>query len=285
MRNFEKTMRAIEYVEENLYEKLNLHNIAGAINSSPYHLHRIFSTTTGLTIHNYLRRRQLTEAARMLYSSDESILGIAFSAGYESQQAFNRIFKVMYKCSPDIFRKNRMFYPLQLRFDFKENYSCSVRLNPSWNIVYAQKDDIPAWMNLVKHVIDGYPYFDEEQYLNVVKGYILRKQAWIAKDGNTIAGNILLSYDTGRIDFIGVHPLYRRTNLHAALLNKAICELRNQEKEVSITTYREGDKADTGYRSAIQLFGFTEAELLIEFGYPTQKFIYTNNVKAGNPDE
>ncbi len=45
-------------------------------------------------------------------------------------------------------------------------------------------------------------------------------------------------------------------------------------KEVSITTYREGDKADIGHRKEIMELGFAEAELLVEFGYPTQRFVY-----------
>ena len=51
-------------------------------------------------------------------------------------------------------------------------------------------------------------------------------------------------------------------------------ELLNRKEEVSITTYRDGDMADTGYRKTIQTFGFTESELLFEFGYPTQKFLF-----------
>ena len=34
-----------------------------------------------------------------------------------------------------------------------------------------------------------------------------------------------------------------------------------------------GDKADTGYRKEIKGLGFAEAELLVEYGYPTQRFI------------
>jgi hypothetical protein len=48
--------------------------------------------------------------------------------------------------------------------------------------------------------------------------------------------------------------------------------------EISITTYRVGDKADTGHRSAIKSLGFAEAELLIEFNYPTQRFILSKEV-------
>lgn len=44
-------------------------------------------------------------------------------------------------------------------------------------------------------------------------------------------------------------------------------------KDISITTFREGDRADTGHRREIKGLGFAEAELLIEYGYPTQRFI------------
>ena len=55
-------------------------------------------------------------------------------------------------------------------------------------------------------------------------------------------------------------------------LSKVMKELL-KGKEISITTYREGDKADTGYRKEIKGLGFAEAELLVEYGYPTQRFI------------
>ena len=40
-----------------------------------------------------------------------------------------------------------------------------------------------------------------------------------------------------------------------------------------MTTYREGDKADTGHRDLLKSLGFAERELLIEYGYPTQRFV------------
>lgn len=49
-------------------------------------------------------------------------------------------------------------------------------------------------------------------------------------------------------------------------MQKALGEIL-KDVSVSITTFREGDKADLGYRK----LGFAEADLLIEFGCPTQK--------------
>ena len=51
-------------------------------------------------------------------------------------------------------------------------------------------------------------------------------------------------------------------------------------REISITTYREGDRADTGQRREIKGLGFAEAELLVEYGYPTQRFVLKEDGNA-----
>jgi ribosomal protein S18 acetylase RimI-like enzyme len=96
--------------------------------------------------------------------------------------------------------------------------------------------------------------------------------------GNLAIGIMMISYNTGSIDFLGIHPLYRKQGVTNALLDKAISELL-EHKHISITTFREGDKADTGYRKALKELGFAEAELLTEFGYPTQKMIIISKKK------
>ena len=85
--NIKNVMAAIDYIESRLHEKLDLETVAGAVHYSKYHLHRMFTGTVGLTIHDYVQRRQLTEAAKLLVLSDKPILEIALSAGYESQQS------------------------------------------------------------------------------------------------------------------------------------------------------------------------------------------------------
>ncbi len=86
--NIINVITAIDYIENNLADKLDLEIVAGAVHYSKYHLHRIFTETVGLTIHDYVQRRKLTEAAKLLIFSDKPIIEIALIAGYESQQAF-----------------------------------------------------------------------------------------------------------------------------------------------------------------------------------------------------
>ena len=89
--------QAIRYIEHNLNNKLELDKVAAALHYSQFHLHRIFTKTVGLTVHEYIQRRQLTEAAKLLAFSQKPILEIALVSGYESQQAFTDVFKAMYK--------------------------------------------------------------------------------------------------------------------------------------------------------------------------------------------
>ena len=92
--------QAIRYIEDHLNDKLELDIVAAALHYSKFHLHRIFTKTIGLTIHDYAQRRQLTEAAKLLVFSQKPIIEIALISGYESQQAFTGIFKAMYKTTP-----------------------------------------------------------------------------------------------------------------------------------------------------------------------------------------
>jgi AraC-like DNA-binding protein len=97
MSYIEKIGAAIEYIEANLNRKLDLNMVAAAVHYSSHHLQRTFSKCLGLTLHDYLQRRQLTEAAKMLVFSKKSIMDVALLSGYESQQAFHGAFISMYK--------------------------------------------------------------------------------------------------------------------------------------------------------------------------------------------
>ena len=83
--------------------------VAEAIHYSKYHLHRLFTDTVGMTIHDYVQRRQLTEAAKLLVFSDQPIIEIALICGYESQQSFSLAFKAMYKSPPAEYAKSGAF--------------------------------------------------------------------------------------------------------------------------------------------------------------------------------
>ena len=239
-----KTVISIEtvigYIEDHLSGKLDLETVATAVNYSKYHLHRIFTKTVGMTMHDYVQRRQLTEAAKLLVFSDKPIIEIAFICGYESQQSFTTAFTAMYKTSPAQYRDKQAFYPLLLRFTLHDKMQ-SAALTKN-DIRLAVMEDIPSWMELLRLVVDGYPVLDETDYLHKLKIFIRNRQALVLKD---------------------------------------YCP----DQDISITTYRKGDRADTGYREELRQLGFAERELLIEFGYPTQRFVFHAKHSETNNDK
>ncbi len=260
----------IDYIENNLDGKIDLETVANEIHYSKYHLHRMFTSTVGMTIHDYVQRRQLTEAAKLLVFSEKPIIEIAFICGYESQQAFSAVFKSMYKIPPAEYRDNCEFYPLQLRFTLHRNTS-KTELTKD-DICIAEKADVSAWMDLMRLVIDGYPVMDEADYLSKLITAIDEKRALVLKDNGVLIGAMAFSSQSGCIDFLGVHPQYRNKGIQKLFL-EALLETYLPNQEICTTTYREGDKADTGYRNLLKQLGFAERELLVEFGYPTQRFV------------
>lgn len=266
----EHVAAAISYIERHLHEKLDLETVAQAACYSKYHLHRMFTESLGMTMHGYIRRRQFTEAARRLVYSGRPIVEIALTAGCESQQTFTAQFKSLYKQTPLEYRQNGFFYPLQLELRLDEGPSA-----PDFTargIAYAVPEDLPGWMRFSALVIDGFPCLEEGAHLKRLGRYIRQRQALLIREGPVIIGAAAFSREAGSIDFLAAHPQYRRCGIEQMLLDYMTRDLF-AGREVSITTFREGDRADTGQRETYRRLGFAAAELLTEFGYPVQRLV------------
>ncbi len=269
-RRLQSVRAVIDFIETHLDGRLNLERTAAAVHYSKYHLHRTFTAVTGMTIHDYAVRRQLTEGARLLAESDRPVLEIALSCGYESQQAFTAAFKEMYKLPPARYRAQGVFYPLQLPLCLEEQGNLAELSGQ--RIRLSKETDIPAWLELARQCVDGYPCLDERDYLRWLRKSIREGQALILKDGDMVLGALGFSRETGNIDFLGIPPQHRKWGI-AELFLRELADRYLPGQEISMTTYREHDRADTGWRAGLKRLGFEEREKLVEFGYPTQRFV------------
>lgn len=269
-RRLQSVRAVIDFIETHLDGRLDLERTAAAVHYSKYHLHRTFTAVTGMTIHDYAVRRQLTEGARLLAESDRPVLEIALSCGYESQQAFTAAFKEMYKLPPARYRAQGVFYPLQLPLCLEEQGNLSELSGQ--RIRLSKETDIPAWLELARQCVDGYPCLDERDYLRWLRKSIREGQALILKDGDMVLGALGFSRETGTIDFLGIPPQHRKWGI-AELFLRELAGRYLPGQEISMTTYREHDRADTGWRAGLKRLGFEEREKLVEFGYPTQRFV------------
>lgn len=97
--------KSIEYIEDNLDKKIELDELAGKVFLSKYHFHRIFHSTVGEPVAEYIRKRRLTEAANELLSTEVKIVDIALKYQFGSQETFTKAFKRIYGIPPREFRR------------------------------------------------------------------------------------------------------------------------------------------------------------------------------------
>ena len=83
---------AITYIEDNLDEALDVHDVAARDYVSAYHFQRIFSALCGMPLGEYIRSRRLTLAAQELIQGMK-VIDAAIKYGYDSPDSFARAFR------------------------------------------------------------------------------------------------------------------------------------------------------------------------------------------------
>ncbi len=121
----EAVKKAIDYIEKYLEEEISLDTISKNIGYSKFHLNRIFTEYTGITMYKYLQNRRLTVAAEKLVKTNKPIIQIAYEAGYDTQQSFSFAFKQIYLYPPKIYRDIGIFLPKQNRISMCCSYISS----------------------------------------------------------------------------------------------------------------------------------------------------------------
>lgn len=137
--------RAIDYIEENLEDDIDLKYAAQLACCSLNSFTNMFLITTGIQVREYIRRRRLSLAALELQNSNEKIIDIALKYGYSSPTAFNRAFQSQHKVSPQYARSRRIplvtypriFLQIKLRGDIK--MKVRIEKMPSFTVVGIKK--------------------------------------------------------------------------------------------------------------------------------------------------
>jgi len=95
------------YVRENrARENFSLDDTAAHFNLNKDYLGKLFKKEMGLAFSGYLNNVRIEEAKRLLRETPESVTTIAFEAGYESLDTFQKSFKRVTGMTPSQYRKN-----------------------------------------------------------------------------------------------------------------------------------------------------------------------------------
>ena len=112
-KSLEKLKLVLEYIHNNYQNPITIDEIAQVTYYSPSHFMKFFKETMGCGFIQYLNDYRLTLAAKLLTTTNYSILDISVQTGFENLSYFNRLFKRKYHRTPTIYRKqNVMKKPL-----------------------------------------------------------------------------------------------------------------------------------------------------------------------------
>ena len=115
--------RSIEYIEQSLFEALDIEDIAAQAALSPFYYQRIFGALCGMTVGEYIRARRMTLAAQELACSDRRVIDIALKYGYDSPDSFAKAFQRFHGITPTQARESgaslRSFAPLHIKISLE----------------------------------------------------------------------------------------------------------------------------------------------------------------------
>ncbi|WP_243644163.1 bifunctional transcriptional activator/DNA repair enzyme AdaA [Paenibacillus pinisoli] len=93
------------YVDHHYMEELDLATLSEICHGSPYHLHRTFKRTTGMTPLAYIQQIRMQHAARLLEETDSPVSRVGELVGIRNTPYFITLFKKTNGCTPAVFRQ------------------------------------------------------------------------------------------------------------------------------------------------------------------------------------
>jgi AraC family transcriptional regulator len=97
--------RIKEFIDAKIEDDLTLCEMAQAVELSTAYFSRMFRKSTSETPHQFLLRRRLERAKKMLCSADERVLDVAVACGFKSQQHFAQVFRHVCRVTPTEYRR------------------------------------------------------------------------------------------------------------------------------------------------------------------------------------
>ncbi len=101
-----KLSEVCTYIEQKLYSRLTVTEIANFFNVSSRRIHQIFNETLHISPKQYISDLKIQKAKQILEKTSMPIIDIADALGYYSAYHFSSTFQRKTGCSPSAYRKN-----------------------------------------------------------------------------------------------------------------------------------------------------------------------------------
>jgi AraC family transcriptional regulator len=100
MELYRRLLRGKDYMDSFSGTPVHLGEVAESACLSPYHFHRLFREVFRETPNQYLQRKRLANARRLLERGEQSVTDVCLEVGFESVTSFSGLFRRNFGCSP-----------------------------------------------------------------------------------------------------------------------------------------------------------------------------------------
>jgi AraC family transcriptional regulator len=161
-----RIQNALNYVEDNLYEKIEIEEIAKIAFMSQSSFYLVFSSILGTTVKDYIRKRRLSLSAYDLIRSDLGVLEIALKYQYCTSESYSRSFKNLFGIAPKQYKEKNLYtnvFP-RVTITFQNLFGGNLMINREMN-----KDLITQKIKIISngYILD----IDIDNFDNINKTY------------------------------------------------------------------------------------------------------------------
>ena len=123
--NNDKVRKAIEYIDLNYSDEINLNKMSRILGMNSQYLSRFFKQHLGVGFLTYLNKIRVKKSLKCLLNTNKSILEIAIDYGFNDSKNYTRAFKQEFSITPGEYRKSSKndIFLIEENFDNNGNYN------------------------------------------------------------------------------------------------------------------------------------------------------------------
>lgn len=168
--NVYKTLnQMIDYMEENLEEKIEYSKLAQMLGVNEYTMQRIFTILCNISLSEYIRNRRLSNAGYDLYHKSASVMETAVKYQYDNATSFSRAFEKFHGIKPSQVKKQPQGLKIFTKIHFDETQEIE-KQNMEYSIV--EKEELVLYGEPIKTTTKEISKDAPEHFQNMIKKYV-----------------------------------------------------------------------------------------------------------------
>jgi len=96
--------KGVKYIHENYHQSINLHMLCDYLNLNTCYFCVLFKNQTKMTFSQYLNKVRISESKKLLELTNDSIIDVSLSVGFNNHNHFSATFKKLTGMTPTVYR-------------------------------------------------------------------------------------------------------------------------------------------------------------------------------------